>query len=160
MKFGFRIPSIIKRIAARTSVKRVIRHNLGLKAPSGLGWFTNPKKALYNRVYNKTSRGCMFQIAFFISIGVSLVLIQSCDIRKSDSAGGTYVKPSVNYKGQVRKGYVRRKVSTDKNAVKNQNRSRYTYKHYVSGKILVSWFLFFQMMSNPWSFGLFKFSKR
>ncbi len=32
MKFGFRIPSLNKRIAARTSVKRMIRHNLGLKA--------------------------------------------------------------------------------------------------------------------------------
>ena len=127
MKFGFRIPSIKKRIAARTSVKRVIRHNLGLKAPRGLGWFTNPKKALYNRVYNKTSRGCMFQIVLLISIGVSLVSIQSCDIRKSDSAGGTYLKPSVNYKGQVRKGYIRRKVSLKKNAIKSQNRSRYYY---------------------------------
>lgn len=127
MKFGFRIPSIKKRIAARTSVKRVIRHNLGLKAPRGMGWFTNPKKALYNKVYNKTSRGCLFQIVLFISIGGSLVSIQSCDIRKSDTAGGTYVKPSVNYKGQVRKGYVRRNVSLKKNAIKSQNRSRYYY---------------------------------
>ena len=127
MKFGFRIPSIKKRIAARISVKRVIRHNLGFKAPRGMGWFTNPKKALYNKVYNKTSRGCMFQIVLFISIGVSLITIQSCDIRKSESAGGTYVKPSVNYKGQVRKGYVRRRVSLKKNAIKSQNRSRYYY---------------------------------
>ncbi len=37
MKIGFRIPSITKRIAARTSIKRVVRHNLGLKAPRGLG---------------------------------------------------------------------------------------------------------------------------
>jgi hypothetical protein len=48
MKFGFRIPSITKRIAARTSVKRIIRHNLGLKAPRGMGWITNPKRAMYN----------------------------------------------------------------------------------------------------------------
>jgi hypothetical protein len=47
MKFGFRIPSLTKRIAARTSVKRVIRHNLGFKAPRGMGWITDPKKALY-----------------------------------------------------------------------------------------------------------------
>jgi hypothetical protein len=74
MKFGFRIPSIKKRIAARTSVKRVIRHNLGLKAPRGMGWFTNPKKALYNRVYNKTSRGCLFNIVFgLIMILFSLI---------------------------------------------------------------------------------------
>ena len=127
MKFGFRIPSIKKRIAARTSVKRVLRHNLGFKAPRGLGWVTDPKKALYNKVYNKTSRGCMFNIAVIIALVLTFVTVQSCDIRKSDSAGGTYVKPSVNYKGQVRKGYVRRKVSLKKDAIKSQNRSRYYY---------------------------------
>jgi len=55
MKFGVRMPSLKKSIAARTSVKRFVRHNLGLKAPRGMGWITNPKKALYNRVYNRTS---------------------------------------------------------------------------------------------------------
>ena len=55
MKFGVRKPSLNKMIGARTSVKRFVRHNLGLKAPRGWGWLTNPKKALYNRVYNRTS---------------------------------------------------------------------------------------------------------
>jgi hypothetical protein len=55
MKIGFRTPSFNKSIAARTSIKRIVRHRIGLKAPNGFGWFTNPKKALYNRVYNKTS---------------------------------------------------------------------------------------------------------
>jgi len=55
MKFGMRKPSIRRRIAARTSVKRYVRHNLGLKAPKGAGWVTNPKKAAYNRVYGRTS---------------------------------------------------------------------------------------------------------
>lgn len=59
MKIGLRIPNLNKRIAARTSVKRVIRHNLGLKAPKGWGWLTDPEKAAYNRIYNKTTRGCM-----------------------------------------------------------------------------------------------------
>ncbi len=27
----------------------------GLKAPKGAGWITNPKRAAYNRVYNRTS---------------------------------------------------------------------------------------------------------
>ena len=54
----FRVPSLKKRIAARTSLKRVVRHNLGLKAPRGFGWLTNPKRAAYNRVYNRTSVGC------------------------------------------------------------------------------------------------------
>jgi hypothetical protein len=50
-----RKPSIKKSIAARTSVKRYIRHSLGVKAPRGWGWITNPKKALYNKVYRKTT---------------------------------------------------------------------------------------------------------
>jgi hypothetical protein len=53
MKFGFRVPSLKKRIAARTSASRIVRHSLGLKAPRGWGWFTNPKKAAYNRVYSR-----------------------------------------------------------------------------------------------------------
>ena len=55
MKIGIRIPSLTKRIAARTSWKRVVRHNLGLKAPRGWGWLTNPRKAAYNRIYNRTT---------------------------------------------------------------------------------------------------------
>ncbi|MCH8514231.1 MAG: hypothetical protein LAT83_21620 [Kiritimatiellae bacterium] len=55
MKFGIRKPSIKRRVAARTSWKRQVRHRGGLKAPRGMGWATNPKKAAYNRVYNRTS---------------------------------------------------------------------------------------------------------
>ena len=58
MKFGIRTPSLTKRIAARTSLKRVVRNSLGLKAPRGWGWLTNPKKAAYNRIYNRTTVGC------------------------------------------------------------------------------------------------------
>jgi hypothetical protein len=72
MKFGFRKPSLKKRIAARTSVKRVVRHNLGLKAPRGLGWVTNPKKAAYNRIYNRSTVGCMVIIVPFVfGIGIT-----------------------------------------------------------------------------------------
>lgn len=55
MKFGIRLPSLKKKFAARMSFKRIVRHNFGLKAPRGLGWFTNPKKAAYNRVYSRTT---------------------------------------------------------------------------------------------------------
>jgi hypothetical protein len=72
MKFGFRISSLSKRIAARTSVKRVIRHKLGIKAPRGMGWITNPKRAMYNKVYNKTSRGCLVSLVFLLSMSVTL----------------------------------------------------------------------------------------
>ena len=75
MKFGFRIPNLNKRIAARTSVKRIIRHNLGFKAPRGIGWITDPKKALYNKVYNKTSRGCLVSVVFLFSMPFALVYV-------------------------------------------------------------------------------------
>jgi len=65
-----------------------------------------------------------FIILLFLS-GTSIFI--SCDFKKSENAGGTYVKPSIDYKGRMRKGYVRKKVSTNKNAIKNQNRSRYYY---------------------------------
>lgn len=77
MKFGFRTPSITKRIAARTSVKRIIRHNLGVKAPRGMGWITNPKRAMYNKVYNKTSRGCLVTLLFFMSIPLVFVICKN-----------------------------------------------------------------------------------
>jgi hypothetical protein len=78
MKFGFRKPSLKKRIAARTSWKRVVRHSLGLKAPRGWGWLTNPRKAAYNRVYNRTTVGCGLFVGFVAGIAgcVSLLLLR------------------------------------------------------------------------------------
>ncbi|WP_422659138.1 hypothetical protein ACK8P5_00885 [Paenibacillus sp. EC2-1] len=55
MKFGMRRPSLKKRISARTSIKRQIVHRAGLKMPRGYGWLRNPKKAVYNKVYNRTT---------------------------------------------------------------------------------------------------------
>ena len=91
MKVGFRKPSLKGRIAARTSLKRFARHSLGIKAPRGWGWLTNPKKAAYNRAYNRTtvdplkllagggrrrsrskssSLGCLPIIAFLLLLGI------------------------------------------------------------------------------------------
>jgi hypothetical protein len=55
MRFGIRRPSIRRSLAARTSWKRAARNSLGLKAPRGWGWLTNPKRAAYNRVYDRTT---------------------------------------------------------------------------------------------------------
>ena len=75
MKFGFRIPSLSKRIAARTSPARFVRHNIGLKAPRGMGWVTNPKKFMYNKVYQKTSRGFLFNWLIWCALLWSLYCI-------------------------------------------------------------------------------------
>ena len=54
MKLGIRKPSIKKRVSARTSPKRIVRSKI--RAPKGAGFITNPKKATYNRIYNRTSK--------------------------------------------------------------------------------------------------------
>ncbi|WP_297812314.1 hypothetical protein [uncultured Finegoldia sp.] len=59
MKIGFRTPSLKKSLKARTTsklkrkLKSAIDPTYGKK---GIGWFKNPKKALYNKIYNKTTR--------------------------------------------------------------------------------------------------------
>jgi hypothetical protein len=75
MKFGFRTPSIRKRIAARTSLKRYVRHSLGFKAPRGWGWLTNPRRAAYNRVYNRTSFGCVVVVLAMTAVGLSIAAL-------------------------------------------------------------------------------------
>jgi hypothetical protein len=77
MKFGFRMPSITKRISARTSVKRIIQNKSGLKAPRGYGWITNPKKFVYNKVYNKTTTGvgCVLTLLVLIAIPMGFILM-------------------------------------------------------------------------------------
>ncbi len=58
MKFGMRKPSLRKSFRARTTgrVKRSVKKKLipgyGRK---GMGWLRNPKKAAYNKIYNKTT---------------------------------------------------------------------------------------------------------
>ena len=58
MKLGIRTPSIKKSLKARTTgrAKRAIKSSINpLYGKKGMGWITNPKKAAYNKVYNKTS---------------------------------------------------------------------------------------------------------
>ncbi|OXZ26540.1 hypothetical protein B9N49_08535 [Finegoldia magna] len=59
MKIGFRTPSLKKSFKARTTskykrqLKSAIDPTYGKK---GIGWIKNPKKALYNKIYNKTTK--------------------------------------------------------------------------------------------------------
>ncbi len=51
MRFGVRKPSISKSFSSRTSLKK----SIGIRAPKGTGMITNPEKALYNKIYNKST---------------------------------------------------------------------------------------------------------
>lgn len=58
MKFGMRKPSVNKMIKARTTgkLKRSVKRSVNpLYGKRGMGWLNNPKKAAYNKVYNKTT---------------------------------------------------------------------------------------------------------
>lgn len=58
MKFGLRTPSLKRSFKARTTgrAKRAVKKALILGyGKKGMGWLKNPKKAAYNKVYNKTS---------------------------------------------------------------------------------------------------------
>lgn len=58
MKFGIRTPNISKRIKARTTgrVKRIAKKSINpLYGKKGMGIVNDPKKAVYNKVYNKTT---------------------------------------------------------------------------------------------------------
>lgn len=58
MKPGMRRPSLKKSLRARTTgkvkraVKKAVVPGYGKK---GMGWLKNPEKALYNKIYKKTS---------------------------------------------------------------------------------------------------------
>jgi hypothetical protein len=81
VRFGFRVPSLKKRLSARTSLKRAVRHRLGLKAPRGWGWLTNPRKAAYNRIYSRTTRGCLVAVAFWGGLVVAGVTLAAAIVR-------------------------------------------------------------------------------
>jgi hypothetical protein len=66
----------------------------------------------------------LYKILLFISV----IGFFSCDGEDSGGRKPVYVKPSVDKNGRVRKGHVRMPVSTKKNAVKNQNKSKYYYQ--------------------------------
>lgn len=58
MKFGLRTPSLKRSLKARTTgrakkaIKKAVIPGYGKK---GMGWVKNPKKAMYNKVYKKTT---------------------------------------------------------------------------------------------------------
>lgn len=60
MKIGMRTPSLKKSLKARTTskwkrqAKRALIPGYGQK---GVGWIKNPKKAMYNKIYHKTTFG-------------------------------------------------------------------------------------------------------
>lgn len=58
MKFGMRKPSIKKSMKARTTskLKRKVKGTINpFYGKKGMGWVRDPKRAMYNKVYRKTT---------------------------------------------------------------------------------------------------------
>lgn len=58
MKIGMRKPSLKKSFKAQTTgkLKRKMKKSINpLYGKKGMGWINNPKKAMYNKVYKKTT---------------------------------------------------------------------------------------------------------
>ena len=83
MKVGFRTPNFKKSFKARTTgklkrkMKKAVNPFYGKK---GIGYIKNPKKALYNKVYNKTSSSIFNSevwihiILFFCTAGIGNII--------------------------------------------------------------------------------------
>ena len=77
MKFGLRKPSQKKRIKARTTgkIKRQAKKAVNpMYGKKGMG-LRNPKRASFNKVYNKTTIGCLIPILVIISFLSVLLLM-------------------------------------------------------------------------------------
>jgi hypothetical protein len=85
------------------------------------------KQCLIHLLFGKAPRAGLVTAA-----AISLFSFGSCSFAESDddkpARKGTYVSPSVDSRGRVRKGHYRKAYSTDKNAVRNRARSRYYYE--------------------------------
>lgn len=60
MKIGFRKPSVKKSIKARTTgkLKRSVKKAVNpLHGKKGIGFLTNPKKSIKNKIYKETTIG-------------------------------------------------------------------------------------------------------
>ncbi|MDK0669364.1 hypothetical protein REO35_04225 [Clostridium perfringens] len=60
MKVGFRKPNLKKSFKARTTgrMKRRLKRSINpLYGKKGMGYINNPKKAVYNKIYNKATIG-------------------------------------------------------------------------------------------------------
>jgi hypothetical protein len=83
-------------------------------------------------IYWRTSRACPTGLTVSMLFSILLIIVTTsfigCNDYTASDQNQTSVSPSINYKGKFKKGYVRKDVSTDKNASKNRARSRYYYQ--------------------------------
>lgn len=84
MKVGMRTPSLKKSVKAQTTgkVKRAVKKSVSPGyGQKGVGWIKDPKKAAYNKVYNKTTLGVVMYIVGSVEMDrVHLPTVLSVDL--------------------------------------------------------------------------------
>lgn len=87
MKFGMRKPSLKKSFKARTTgkIKRKIKRTVNpLYGKKGMGYIKNPKRAVKNKIYHKTTfswnnKEAWIHIAlFFTTAGIGNIIYLMC----------------------------------------------------------------------------------
>lgn len=155
MKIGIRTPSINKRIKARTTgkAKRALKRSVNpLYGKKGMGWVNNPKKAMYNKVYNKTSVSVDDSLMFLGGVKKSKQVKMSRKLKKQvnrlDRMIRTFPKPSNWNKRKFDRHYDRMLVEYNKatdTALKQKNLEVYktlidlSYLNYNKESIKESW---------------------
>ena len=62
MKYGYRTPNVKKSVSARTTgkIKRGVKKATNpLYGKEGMGYVNDPQRAIYNKVYNQTTKSTM-----------------------------------------------------------------------------------------------------
>lgn len=78
MKVGMRTPNLNKSLKARTTgkakrqIKKAINPAYGKK---GMGWVNDPKRAAYNKVYNKTTFSLIDSNLIVLGIVIFVIVI-------------------------------------------------------------------------------------
>ena len=142
MKYGVRKPSIKRSIKARTTgrLKRAVKSSINpLYGKKGMGYINNPKKAVYNKVYNKTT------------IGVNDIIKSSGSKGKSTSSKNTATSYNKTYKTNNRYMLVNYKIiNNDKVIIDNKEFTRKEIKDTVDGGLYSTiFFLFIGIISLP-----------
>lgn len=76
MRFGFRVPNFRKSLSARTTgqikrkIKKLLIPGYGKK---GMGWINKPKRMFYNKIYNKTTTGCLLPTLIILFLTIFLL---------------------------------------------------------------------------------------
>lgn len=90
MKIGMRMPNFKSRIKARTTgrLKRTVKKSINpFYGKKGVGIITNPKKAVYNKIYNKTTftpigkksnEVLIHLVLFFFTAGIGNIIYIMC----------------------------------------------------------------------------------